>query len=202
MPSCRAPLLAGGLLTLALFPPSAHADLVIRGPHRDHEALIRSLYAELPARGKNMDVTVQEVTPEEWSHLDAAEDQEAVGVYDDQTREIFLKQGEPDLAWTFVHEYGHHVFFAAMAGSERRDWRQYWKHHQREMPEGDARDDADEGFAECFAGVYCPQKLTWTLAAGLRDKTRAYFGQHVAPEDRSAAQTAMLPGRQQHRRGK
>jgi hypothetical protein len=173
-PVC-APLLAVGLLAAAFCPTPARADLVVRGPIREHEALFRSLYARLPERGKKVDVTVQEVSPAEWTKVSGADDPDAVGVYDDQTREIFLKQGEPDLEWTFVHEFGHHVFFAAMGNAERRDWRRYWTQHQAQMPEGDAQDDPDEGWAECYAGVYCPKKLGWRLAVSIQDKTRTYF---------------------------
>ena len=175
MRSFCAPLVTGGLLAAALCPSAARADLIIRGPHREHEALFRSIYAGLPARGKNIDVTVQELTPDEWAKTSGVDDPDAVGVYDDETRELFIKQGEPDLEWTFVHEFGHHVFFAALDRGERRDWRRYWKQHQAEMPEGDAQDEPDEGWAECYAGVYSPKKLEWKLAVSLGDKTRTFF---------------------------
>jgi hypothetical protein len=180
-------LAAGCLLAALLAPRPAHADLIIRGPHREHEAMIRSLYANLPARAKNVDVTVQELTPDEWAKMSEEDDPDAVGVYDDQSREIFLKQGEPDLEWTFVHEFGHHVFYAALGKGERRDWRRFWKQHQSEMPEGDASEDADEAWAECYAGVYCPKKLDWALASNLRDKTRTFFTKSVVASNRPVA---------------
>ena len=123
----------------------AHASLLFDPQHREHESEIRAVYAALPIRGKEVDVTVAEISPTEWKTVDDSGDPDTVGMYNDATRQLFLKQGDDEIDFTFAHEFGHHVYYASLSRTERRNWKQFWKAHRTEMPGPDAKDDASEG---------------------------------------------------------
>lgn len=167
----RIPLAA----STAFFVVGTPSDLSYSGSDRVHEKTVRAVFTGLPARGKQITVMVREVRPEEWKTVDDEGESGAVGVYDDEERTIYLKSGERDLDFTFAHEYGHHVYFCTFTGAERRTWRRFWRMNRREMPDAYAREDPDEGFAECYAGNFYGQGAPWRLSPLVREQVASYF---------------------------
>lgn len=153
----------------------ARSALVFQGPRRDHETTIRTTYTALPQRGKQSDILVSEFSGAEWRTAEEVDDPESLGIYDENTHRLLLRGDDHELAVTFAHEFGHHVFYTSFSRSERSAWRRYWKAHRTEMPAGEAREDADEGFAECYAGTFFPGTLAWQVADPIKARMRAFF---------------------------
>jgi hypothetical protein len=162
-------LLAGSLCA------PARAELQFVGRRREHENGLSAVYATLPARGKEVNVSVEEVPASEWDRREEIDEPDAVGMYDEETHQLLLKGGEDDLELTFAHEFGHHVFSVSFSDAERRTWRRFWRMHRGEMPEGDAEEDPEEGFAECYAGTYYQGPRPWRLAPTIKEEIRTFF---------------------------
>lgn len=163
------------LATMAL---PAHADLIFRGEHRAHRREIQRVYRALPDRGSAIDVEVFELPEAEWGLVTSLGGMDgAIGLYQPDRRRMALQAGYEHLGFVFAHEYGHHVYFAALTDAERADWKRFWTANLAAMPRDYARTTEVEGFAECFAVTYYPGRAPWDMRLSplVKAKIRSYF---------------------------
>jgi hypothetical protein len=149
-----------GLLFAALQAVQARGVLTYR-PDSRHAGLWRSLYANLPNRWKTRDaVKVGELgTPDMNAVLEllypgsVARGERLAGLYRDPAREITLAEdmSDEDARETFLHEYGHYVWYHRTTAKERHDYARIWKAHRSAPVSLYAANSCLDGFAEAFA---------------------------------------------------
>src|SRR5688500_3999318 len=116
--------LFAGLLAALLAAAPVRADLLFRGSNRSHEATVRRVYEQLPARGKDIDVEVWGLTAADWSLVDSFYGGRpgVIGLYFPGQKRLFLQADYSGLAWVAAHELGHHVWTEAFSEAERQQW--------------------------------------------------------------------------------
>lgn len=130
---------------------------------------LAAMYARLPARGKETDFLVVEMTDSYL--LDRCD---CVGIYFEDGLSLIEADDEEGL--TFLHEFAHHVWVKSLTPAEQQRWARTWRGLLRFVPEtGGGRSCAAEGWAECYSYYFRSPDMRRKLNAGLQKAVAAFF---------------------------
>jgi len=148
------------LLALSLITSLSSIPHLKYRPTSHHAAVWEQMYAKVPAIWKaKKDLQIREFYTDSWDAFLKREvgalpiEGRIIGIYVPSRREITMPEDldQSECGRTFLHEYGHYLWFEQSTTKQRHDFERIWKSHQAFAASYYSTVSVEEGWSEYFS---------------------------------------------------